>query len=128
MNSLENKYYSFYSNKNEDFSNKLKNITIKVIKGRNKKKVPDKENNVYIKQNLLNKEQTLFRSSKDSNKPINKTILVNKINGNILHLGNNQNNSLRNFFFSKIDINNNSRNTMFVNFRHTSNKKNFKKI
>ena len=128
INYLGNKYYSFYSKKKKEFSNKLKNITIKVIRGRNENKNQEKEDNIYIKQNILNKDQILFKPPKNNKKRFNKTILVNKINGNILHLGNNDKNSLKNFFFNKIDINNNSRNTMLVDFRHTTGKKAFKKI
>ena len=115
--SLENEFYSVYSNKTNNITNKLKGITIKVIRqrSRNKNKTSDKNSIYSIKQNILNKNQ-LFNAN-----PKNTKILVNKINGNILTKGDNDN-SLRNFFFSKID-NNKTKNKIFVNFRQTSHKK-----
>ena len=115
-NSLENEYHNLYSIKNKDFSKKVKGITIKVIKGRNKK-IPYKHAN--IKQNIINKKEGIFNNG-SSNNSKNKAILINKINGNILAKGDNDN-SLSNFFFKKID--NSSKNKIYGNFRH-SNKKN----
>ena len=111
-NSLENE---FYFKKNKMLKYKVKGINVKVINGRNKYRISDKNENINLKQNTIIKNQGIFKRESSGNfKSKYKTILINKRNGNIMSKGNNDN-SLRNFLFNKKD--NNSSNKINVYFK-----------